>query len=525
LFVLLIACANVANLLLARAATREREIAVRMALGGRRVRIIRQLLTESVLLALLGGIGGVVVAHWGLRALLTIAPADDPFVSRIQMDNMALVYLLGVCVVTGVIFGLAPALQVTRTNLQEALKEGGRAGRGRSRHALLKSLVVSEVALALVLLVCGGLMVRSFVELLRVRPGFDTKNVLTFRVTLPEASYEDPAQRIRFFEGVLTRLRALPGVEGAAATHSLPMGGADWAGIEIGGRPLDPGSEPIGVGLVVVTPDYFRVMGIPLLLGHAFAEQDAEGAPRVVMVNETMARRYWPEEANPIGKHILFAGEAGRRPWTIVGVAGDVRHERVRNLPRPEIFVPHAQFSEPSMTFVLRTAVEPLSLARAAREVVQATDTSLAVYSLWTMEQVVANRTAGPRAGAQVMGTLALLALVLSTVGIYGVVGYSVAERRHEIGIRMALGAQPGQIFRLVLRQGMMLVGLGLVIGLGGAIAAMRLLASLFYSVTPDDPFTYGAITVFLLGVAVLASYLPARRAMRVDPIVALRYE
>jgi len=523
-FVLLIACANVANLLLARAASREREMAVRMALGGGRIRLLRQLLTESVLLAALGGIGGVFVAYWGIRGLLLIAPPDVPHLSRIQLDPTVLAYTAVIALFTGVIFGLAPALHGTRLRLQEVLKEG-RGSSGGARHRALKSLVVSEVALALVLLIGGGLMARSFVEQVKVKPGFRTDNLLTMRVSLPPLKYETPPRQASFFRDALGRIAALPGVRAAAAVQTLPLGGSNsWRGVDIEGRPVaDPGDR-ISIGYLIVTPDYFRAMDTPLLHGRFFTAQDAENSPRVAIVNETAARQYWPQDRSPVGRRIRFSSE--EEPWmTVVGVVRDVRHQSLSRPPRAELYLPHEQEPTRAMTLVAWTASDPLGLAPAVREAVWAVDRDQPVYSVMSMQQVLDERVDGQKATAQVMGTLSLLALVLASVGIYGVVAYMVSERTHEIGIRMALGARQRDVFRLVLRQGMRLVGIGLVIGLAAAVGVMRLLASILFGVTPTDPLTYASVTVFLLGVAAAASYLPARRAMRVDPMIALRYE
>ena len=525
-FVLLIACANVANLLLARAATREREIAIRMALGGGRVRLLRQMLTESVLLAVLGGIGGVVVAYWSIRGILVIAPPDMPNAAHITLSPTVLFYTAAISLLTGLIFGIAPALQATRPNLQEALKEAGRTGSGGSRHSALKTLVVTEVALALVLLICGGLMVRSFVAQVKTEPGFDTKNLLTMRVSLPPLKYDTPAKQAAFYREAVERLAALPGVEAAAAVQTLPLDGSNsWRGVDIEGHPVTDPGQRISVGYLIVTPDYFRAMKIPLLHGRAFTEQDAENAPRGIIVNETMARQYWPEQPNAVGRRVRFTTN-DKEPWmTVIGVVRDVRHQNLARPPRPELYVTHAQFPTRAMTLVVRTKTEPLALASAAREAITAVDRDQPIYALRTMEQVITDRVAGEKATAQVMGILSLLALALAAVGIYGVIAYTVSERTQEIGIRMALGAQQGDILRLVLRQGMALVGIGVALGLGGAFGLMRLLQSILVGVTPTDPLTYSTNAVFLLIVALLASYFPARRAMRVSPIEALRYE
>ena len=524
--VLLIACANVANLLLARAATREREIAIRMALGGGRVRLLRQLLTESVLLSVLGGIGGVFVAFWTIKGLLLIAPKDLLNVDQITLNPTVLLYTAVISLMTGLIFGIAPALQSTRPNLQEALKEAGRTGTGGSRHRALKTLVVCEVALALVLLICSGLMVRSFLGQVKTNPGFDTRNLLTMRVSLPALKYDTPAKQAEFYRDVLERMAAVPGAEAGAAVQTLPLDGSNsWRGVDIEGHPVTDPGQRISVGYLIVTPDYFRAMKIPLQAGRAFTAQDAANAPRVAIVNEMMARQYWPEDKSPVGRRIRF-GTNEKEPWmTVVGMVRDVRHQNVARPPRPELYVPLEQQPTRAMTLVVRTQREPLSMVAAAREAIWSVDRNQPLYAVRSMEQVVADRVSGEKATAQVMGFLSALALLLAAVGIYGVIAYTVSERTQEIGIRLALGAQPSDILRLVLRQGFVLVAIGVVLGLGVAFGTMRLLASILVGVAPTDPLTYSANAAFLLLVALLASYIPARRATRVSPVRALRYE
>jgi len=526
LFVLLIACANVANLLLARAASREKEIALRMVMGGGRWRLLRQMLTESVLLATLAGISGLLVGYWFIKALLLIAPTDVPNLDKIRMDETVLIYTVITSLMTGFIFGLVPALQSVRPRIHAALKEGGRSHSGGSRHRLLKSLVVVEVALALVLLVCGGLMVRSFMARALGDPGFDTGNLLTARISLPNSKYEKPPQREQFYREVVAGVQGLPGVKSAAAVQSLPLDGNNWwSGITIEGRPPAQPGDRISVGYMIITPDYFGTLGIPLLLGRFFTDQDGTAHP-VAIINETTARRHWPEEPNPVGRRLKFGSEDSESPWLpVVGVVGDVRHSDPGSRPRPEVYVPHSQESNSVMTIVARTATDPLDLAGPMRDAVWAVDVNQPVYRIRNMEQVVDERVKGPKAAAQVMGAVSILALVLAAVGIYGVVGYGVSQRTNEIGIRMALGARRGSIFRMILAQGMLLVGMGLIIGLVAAFFSMRVLDSVLHGITPSDPATYVTISFVLLMVALIASFLPARRATEVDPLIALRYE
>jgi putative ABC transport system permease protein len=526
-FVLLIVCANVANLLLARAATREKEIAVRVALGARRFRLIRQFLTESVLLALLGGLGGLVVAMWGVDVLKAIAPDDVPRIDQISLDGTVLLYTLGVSLLTGLIFGLAPAIQTTKPDLHEALKEGGRISGGGSRHRLLKTLVVSEVALAVMLIVVGGLMIRSFLLMQRTDPGFDTEHLLTLRINLLEAKYPEEHQRASFYQQVLERVETLPGVESAAAVNTIPLGGNNsWTSITIEGRvPTDP-KEKLFVGYLVITPHYLRSMGIPLLQGRSFNRQDVADAPKVVLINQTMARRFWPEEETAVGRRFKGGDADSESPWlTVVGVVADVKHQNLAQPPRPEMYLPHAQTPSGGMTVVVRAAGDPAGYTSGVRGKVWEVDPNLPVFAVRSMAEVVDRRTAGTRATAQIMGVLAGVALMLAAVGIYGVISYSVSQRTHEIGIRMALGASPRDIFKLVVRQGVILVGSGLLLGLVGALALARVMSSVLFGVTSTDVTTYAGTVLVLVGAALLACYIPARRATRVDPLVALRYE
>ncbi len=526
-FVLLIVCANVANLLLARAAMREKEVAVRMALGARRFRLIRQFLTESVLLALLGGLGGLVVAMWGVDALKAIAPDDVPRIDQISLDGTVLLYTLGVSLLTGLIFGLAPAIQTTKPDLHEALKEGGRTSGGGSRHRLLKTLVVSEVALAVMLIVVGGLMIRSFLLMQRTDPGFDTEHLLTLRINLPEAKYAEEHQRASFYQQVLERIETLPSVESAAAVNTIPLGGGNsWTSITVEGRvPADP-KEKLFVGYLVITPHYSRSMGIPLLQGRDFNRQDVADAPEVVLINQTMARRFWPEEETAVGRRFKGGDADSESPWlTVVGVVADVKHQNLARAPRPEMYLPHAQTPSGGMTVVVRAAGDPAGYTSGVRGKVWEVDPNLPVFAVRSMAEVVDRRTAGTRATAQIMGVLAGVALMLAAVGIYGVISYSVSQRTHEIGIRMALGASPRDIFKLVVRQGVILVGSGLLLGLVGALALARVMSSVLFGVTSTDVTTYASTVLVLVGAALLACYVPARRATRVDPLVALRYE
>jgi putative ABC transport system permease protein len=526
-FVLLIACANVANLLLARSAARRKEIALRTALGAGRPRIIRQLLTESLLLACLGGAAGLILSLFLTDLLIALSPADIPRLNEIKLDARVLVFTVGVVTMVGLLFGLAPAWQASKTDLNEALKDGGRSStEGHGRNRLRALLIVAEVALSLLLLVGAGLLVKSFVLLRDVHPGFDAKNVLTMRISLPGARYPEPQQSERFYRELTERVRTLPGVEAAGATVSLPLGGS---GFSVGrsfipeGRPLVP-AESLDTGYFVATPDYFKAMRIPVKTGRVFTEQDRADAPPVVVVNESLARRVFPGE-DPIGKRItVWRDEKFARE--IVGIVGDVKSSRLDAETKSQIYVPYAQDAGwGALSLAVRTTVEPETLTAAVRGAVLSVDKNQPVHDVKTMEDVLSASVANNRLVVLLFGLFALFALVLAAVGIYGVMSYSVTQRTHEIGIRMALGAQPADVLRLILRQGMVLTLLGVGLGLAGSFALSRLLSSLLFGVSATDPVTFGGLSLLLTAVALVACYIPTRRAMKVDPMVALRNE
>jgi putative ABC transport system permease protein len=525
-FVLLIACANVANLLLARAASRQKEFAIRTALGASRARVVRQLLTESILLSLVGGMLGLLLSLWGIDLLRAIVPANLPRLDAISLDGRVLGFTFVISLLTGIVFGLAPALQVSKPDLNEALKEGGRASSVGFRHNRFRSLlVVAEVALSLVLLIGAGLMIRSFTRLINVDPGLNAHNVLTLDIGLPRAKYTGP-QQVAFFQQVIERMQALPGVQSAGAVYPLPLsGGEEGMGFAIENRPPPAPGESFNAGPRWVSPDYFRVMGITSVEGREFTDRDGIDAPRVLIVNEAMAHRYWPGE-DPIGRRVAFDQVNGQPNWReIVGVVKDVRHTSLDSDPRPEMYLPFTQFPSFFMTIVLRTTGDPLSLAGAARSQVLAVSSDQTISNIHTMEELLANSIAERRFNMLLLGVFAMIALLLSAVGIYGVMSYSVAQRSHEIGVRMALGAQSSDVLALVVKQGMTLALAGLGIGLVAAFGITRIMVSLLYGVSATDPLTFSIIALLLGSVALLACYLPARRATKVDPMVALRYE
>ena len=528
-FVLLIACANVANLLLARATRREREMAVRVALGASRLRLIRQLLTESLLLAFAGGALGLLVALWGVDLFVALSPGDIPRLAEVSADRGVLLYALLVSVVTGVAFGLFPALHATRLDLNGALKEGGRSGgEGGRRSRVRGALVVAEVALAQMLLVGAGLLITSFMRLSAVDPGFAPASVLTARVALSDDRYAEPGARARYYDATLERLRALPGVEEAGAVSNLPLSGGGFnRGIRLEGRPPAGPDENITADYQIASPGYFRALGITLLRGRQLAETDDERAPRVAIVNETLARRYFPGE-EVLGKRIAFGDASREESWrTVVGVVADVRHKELGAEAFPGAYIPYRQDREKwnRVSFAVRASGDPRALAASLRREIASVDADQPVTNVETMEEVVAASVKRPRFITSLLAALALVAIALAAVGVYGVMSYTVTQRTHEIGVRMALGARPADILRMVVRGGMTLAGLGVATGLVSAFLLTRYLSGLLYGVSAADPLTFAAVSTLLVVVALLACYLPARRATKVDPMVALRYE
>lgn len=526
--VLLIACANVANLLLARAAVRQKEIAVRVALGARRGRLIRQFLTESVLLSTLGGLVGLAIAYVGLIVLKAFIPENISQARAISIDYKVLGFTLLVSVLTGLIFGLAPAIQSVRFNQIETLKEGGRdAATGGSGKRLRSLLVVAEVAISLVLLIGAGLLINSFLRLRNVDPGFRAENLLTMKIVLPDLKYEKKAQRSAFYTDLVQRVQSLAGVRSAAVTTNLPLYfQGNSISVNIEGRPEPPPGQELIVVTRIISPGYFDTMSIPLLKGRQLTDQDTDDSPNVVVVSEAMARRYWPGE-EAVAKRITIGKVKSQEDWIqVVGVVKDVRQFELNSDPKPQMYLTHRQYGFfDAQDLVVKTDVDPASMATAVRKAVGEIDKDQPVSNIRTMETIMADSIARQRFSMLLLAIFASVALVLAAVGIYGVMSYSVTQRTHEIGIRMALGAQTSTVLKLAVGYGFKLVVIGIAIGLIAALALTRVMSTLLFGVTPTDPMTFTLISLLLVAVAAIASYIPARRATRVNPIIALRYE
>ncbi|MCP4657851.1 MAG: ABC transporter permease, partial [bacterium] len=513
-FVLLIGCANVANLLLARASVRQREIAVRMAMGASRARLIRQLVTESLVLAIAGGALGLVAAWGSLRWFAASGLGGLPRVEELAIDGTVVGFTIAVALGTALLFGLAPAFQGTATQLAESFKEGARQA-GSGRHRMRNLLVVAEVALSLILLIGAGLLVRSFLELLNVKLGFDPDQVVTFGITLPRAKYPEGRERSAFFDQTLERVAALPGVSEAAIVASLPVTGGSNGSFEVEGSTWPDEDSPLAEKRRV-SPDYFRVMRIPLLQGRFFNDRDTAGSPEVALVNQEFVRRYFGED-NPLGKWVDFQwGNEGRQE--IIGVVGDVRHRGLAEALQPAIYVPFSQNSQPSMMMVVRSGSDPLGLVGAVREQVLAVDKDQPISQVQTMNEVISGVLAQRRLAMSLLSAFAAVALLLAMLGIYGVMSYSANQRTREMGVRMALGAGRGKILALVVSHGMTLAVAGVAVGLAGAFALTRYLSAALFSVSAIDPLTFMGVAPILLAVALVACYLPGRRASRVDP-------
>ncbi len=531
-FVLLLACANVANLQLARATGRAREVAVRAALGASRGRIIQQLLAESLALAGLGAAAGLLIGKWGLEVSMASVPAfimdHIPGLKQIQLDGRVLLFTLIAAALAGVLTGIAPALHVSRPDLNEALKEGlrGSGSSTRGRHRMRALLVVSEIAVAIVLLIGAGLMVKGFREFAVQYQGFDRNNVLTFRLTLPKSKYNE-AQVRDFYRQLVDRLEALPGVESAALVSSLPSGWSwNQAEVTIEGRPTPQASDMHVAVSQPITPDYFRTLRIPLNRGRAFTSQDGPDALPVLIISEAMARQYWPGQ-DPLGHRMrLGPAEEPNSPWrTIVGVSGDIRQSSFDREPNPTVYIPVAQMAQASMSVAIRTAGDPMTLVAAVRSQVQGLDRDQPIYDIRTLDQLISDNISGVTFSAQMMTVFGIVALVLAAAGIFAVMAYSVAQRTHEIGVRMALGARRSDVLRLVVGNALLLAIVGIGIGLPVSFGVARLLASTLFGVVRMDVLVFVIFTLVLAVTAVVAGYLPARWATKVDPTIALRYE
>jgi putative ABC transport system permease protein len=527
IFVLLVACANVANLLLARATARHKEITIRAAIGAARGKLIRQLLTESLLLALCGGALGLMFALWGTNIIETVGAKSNPMFNGIHIDLRTLAFTLALSIITALIFGLAPALQISKPNLAESLKEGGRSsGASSSRNRLRGGLVISEIAMTLVLLVCAGLLIRTVMRLSKVDKGFNSENVLAMNIGLPGSKYPKPENVISFYQQVTDRLAALPGIKAAGITSVLPLSdNFDGRGLAVEDHPKAPGEE-ITVDLYVTTPGYLRAMEIPLLKGRSITERDLKDSLNIALINNTMAGSLWPTE-NPIGKRIKFPGsDKNPQPWrTIVGVVSDVSQYALDKKAPMQIYLPHAQFPTSFNTIVVKTENQPAAMTTAVRNEIRSVDKDQAVFNVTTLGQLLDESILLRRFLMLLLVVFALLALILAAVGIYGVMSYAVTQRTQEIGIRMALGARTSDVLRLIVGRGMMLALIGIAVGLIAALALTRVMEGILFGVSPTDSPTFAVIALLLAGVALLACFIPARRATRVDPLVALRYE
>ena len=528
-FVLLIACTNVANLMLARATQRDREIAIRTAVGASRLRLIRQLLTESLLLSVAGGVAGLIVSIWAVDLFIKLSPGDIPRLAEASVDMRLLGFTLLVSLLTGVGFGLLPAFQATRTNLNSSLKEGGtKSSDGRHRRGARNALVVTEIALAQVLLVGAALLAISYVRVTKIDPGFNPENVLTAKIAPSRKKYPDPKSRSAYYTTVLDRLQSLPGVESAGMVMNLPLTGSGMnRGFRAEGRPEPKPDENVTMEYQIVSPGYFKTMGIPVKQGRGLTETDIETSERVIVINQAMARQYWPND-DPVGKRMAVGESSKETSWrTIVGVVGDIRHASLSEAAVPTAFIAYRQDLEswPRMGFAIKTKSDPASLTSAVRREIANIDRGQPVYAVEPLEKVMSTSVAQRKFIMLLLGSLSGVALALAIVGIYGVISFSVSERTQEIGIRMALGARAADVLRMVLSQGLSVALAGIGIGLAAAFALTRLLTSMLFEVSATDLRTFGVVAFVLAVVALLACYIPARRAMKVDPLEALRYE
>lgn len=528
-FVLLIACSNVANLLLVRAASREGEMVIRTALGARRVRIVRQLLTESVVLALVGGAAGVALAAWALKALVRLAPLGLPRLEEIHLDGTALLFALAISVLTGLLFGLAPALQTSRTDLAAVLREGTRGSKGRGGTRARSVLVVVEMALAVVLLAGAGLLIQSFARIQEISPGFDSKDVVTFNLELPTSQYPDEARVRAFASDLLERMEQIPGVDAAGATsYGMPFAGSGNFSLSfsVAGRPPAPPGKEDSMAIGIVTPDYFKTLSIPVVRGRSFTPQDRNGAQQVVVINESAVRRFFPGE-DPLGQRIDlgWSSDGVTRGGEVVGIVADFKQDSLEREVEPQLFLSYDQAPLESLAVVVRSNRDPATVGAEAKARLRELDPNLPVYGLQPMEELLSTSTSQARFYTMLLGSFAAVSLMLAAIGIYGVIAYAVRQRTQEIGIRMALGASGERVMRMVVGQGMVLAGVGALAGLLLAFLATRGMQSLLYEVSASDPATYTGVAVVLVLVAAFASWLPARRAARTDPQMVLRGE
>ena len=523
---LLIACANVANLLLARTTARQKEVAIRLSMGAGRGQLIRQFLVESVLMALIAGIAGILFALWGNGVIEAVGAKVFPLLVGIKLSWKVMGFSLLLALLTGIVFGIVPALYASRSDLTEALKEGGRTSATVSHQRARGVLVVSEVALAIVLLTCSGLMIRTVISLRSINPGFNPENVLSMSVALPSAKYPENPARLAFFNGLLERIQAIPGVRSAGVVHVLPLSGDfDGRSIEVDGQPVPVGQEP-EVDFYVASPGYREAMNIPLIQGRFFQSADQEKTQKVAVVSETFARKFWPDQ-DPVGKRVrMESSPEEQNPWyTVIGVVSDVKQRGLDAGRTMQMYFPFTQFDSFALNLLVRTASDPTSVASAVQKEIRAMDKDQAAFDIAPMNQVLSNSISLKTFAMILLAVFALLALILSAVGIYGVISYSVAQRTHEIGIRMALGAEQGDVLKMVVKRGVLLALIGILIGVTAALVITRLMTSFLFEVSPTDPVTFVTIGILLTAVAILASYFPARRASKVDPMIALRYE
>jgi predicted permease len=524
-FILLIACINVANLLLVRAAERQKELAVRLTLGAERWRIVRQLLSESLLIAGLGGACGLLIGRWMLDGLLGLAPPEIPQLSRVGLDNAVLLFTTGIAALTSLLCGLLPALQASNTDLQTALKAGGRLATGASREGTRKALVIAEVGLSLVLLAGAGLLIRSMYNLLHVDLGFDADNLLTMRLNLPEGKYNPQTMRI-FYDECLARVNAVPGVRSAALTRSFPINGSNWGGVFIAAdKPVPSRADMPESDRIRVTPEYFETMGMQLRRGRSFSDSDTPESAPVTVINEALARRIWPND-DPIGKRIKPDLPEGDEPWReVIGVVNDVKMDGVDRAAPMQMYLLYSQMPYEYLGLAVRAERDPATIATAVEKAIRAIDRDIPIYSIFTMDQLLGNSLAQRRLTLVLLASFAALALLMAAIGIYGVISYAVRQRTHELGIRISLGAQTHDVLALILIQGLKLALFGIGLGLVAAFALTRLMETLLFGVRPADAMTFSVIAFALLLVALIACWIPARRATKVDPMIALRSE